>query len=312
MSDGKEPKIPTLPSGEKPWQGFTETITHQMPLVTAAPPSRRSPSLVVVSGYALGTIYRLENEPLSIGRDPTNVVVVEDVGVSRRHAVIERLGDRAVVRDLGSKNGTFVNEETVNEQLLNDGDLVHVGHTTYKFLTGDNVEQSYYEDMHLVAVQDQLTELPNRRYFNEVLERETARTRRHRRTLVLLLADIDHFKVINDTHGHLCGDMILREFAGIVRRRVRSSEFFARFGGEEFAFILPEATIDGARVFAEAVRRLVEEHPFRCGDRTISVTVSIGGAQWTGEMASTRELLALADERLYAAKRAGRNRCLVG
>ena len=296
---------------DKPWQGFTETITHQMPLVPVGPPARRSPSLVVVSGYALGTIYRLETEPLSIGRDPTNVIVVEDVGVSRRHAVIERLGDRAVVRDLGSKNGTFVNDETVDEQILGDGDLVHVGHTTYKFLTGDNVEQSYYEEMYDVAVQDQLTELPNRRYFNEVLEREAARARRHERTLVLLLADIDHFKVINDTHGHLCGDMILREFARIVRKRVRTSEFFARFGGEEFAFVLPEASLEGARVFAEAIRRLVAEYSFKCGEQAIAVTVSIGGAQWGLGMKSTRELLALADERLYAAKRGGRNRCEV-
>ncbi len=299
-------------SGEdKPWQGFTETITHQMPLVPVGPPARRSPSLVVVSGYALGTIYRLEIVPLSIGRDPTNVIVVEDVGVSRRHAVIERLGDRAVVRDLGSKNGTFVNDETVDEQILGDGDLVHVGHTTYKFLTGDNVEQSYYEEMYDVAVQDQLTELPNRRYFNEVLEREAARARRHERTLVLLLADIDHFKTINDTHGHLCGDMILREFASIVRKRVRTSEFFARFGGEEFAFVLPEASLDGARVFAEAIRRLVAEHTFLSGEQKVPVTVSIGGAQWSTGMKSTRELLALADERLYAAKRGGRNRCEV-
>ena len=306
MSDDK-------PGGDsaKPWEGFTETITHQMPLVQVGPPTRRAPSLVVVSGYALGTIYRLEKEPLTIGRDPTNAIVVEDVGVSRRHAAVERLGDRAVVRDLASKNGTFVNDETVGEQLLADGDLIHIGHTTYKFLTGDNVEHSYYEDMHLAKVQDELTELPNRRYFNEVLEREAARARRHQRTLVVLLADIDHFKVINDTHGHLAGDHVLREFAQIVRARVRSSEFFARFGGEEFAFVLPEATIDGARVFADAVRRLVEQHEFRYSGAVIPVTVSLGGASWVLEMATTEDLLARADEHLYQAKHAGRNRCVV-
>ena len=173
------------------WDIDSVTVTHQLPLSEAPRVTGRgSPSLVVVSGYALGTIYPIDDEALIIGRDPANAIVVDDVGASRRHCEVERLGDRVVARDLGSKNGTFVNEDTISEQVLVDGDLIHVGRTTYKFLAGNSIEHSYYEGLHNVAMQDALTELPNRRYFDEVIARELARARRHSRTLVLLLADI--------------------------------------------------------------------------------------------------------------------------
>ena len=289
----------------------SQTITHQIPVGTAVATGRRAPSLVVVSGYALGSIHTLSNEPITIGRDPDNEIVIEDVGASRQHVRIERLGERAVGRDLGSKNGTFVNDEQIEEKLLQDGDLIHVGRTTYKFLAGNNVEVSYYEGLHEVAMQDPLTELPNRRYFDEVLNREFARAKRHGRKLVLLLADLDRFKNINDTYGHVAGDVVLREFAALIRGRVRNSEFFACYGGEEFAFIMPEADIEGAWIFAETVRRKVSETAFPCGDGDLTVTVSIGGAALADGMKGAEDLLNAADERLYEAKRAGRNRVVL-
>ncbi|MEC9072122.1 MAG: GGDEF domain-containing protein [Myxococcota bacterium] len=266
---------------------------------------------MVVSGYALGSIYSLEDEPMTIGRDPVNTVVIEDVGASRRHVEIERLCERAVIRDAGSKNGTFVNDEQIEERLLQDGDLIHVGRTTYKFLAGNNVEHSYYEGLHEVAMQCALTELPNRRYFDEVLAREMARARRHGRRLVLLLADLDRFKSINDDHGHVAGDMVLREFSRLIRDRVRNSEFFARFGGEEFAFVMPEADIEGAWIFAETIRRKIEAQRFDCNGTILNVTVCIGGAALTEDMKGPEDLIAAADERLYEAKRAGRNRVVL-
>ncbi len=295
--------------GRHDWDIDSVTVTHQLPLSEAPRVTGRgSPSLVVVSGYALGTIYALENEALVIGRDPANVIVVDDVGASRRHCEVEKLGDRVVARDLGSKNGTFVNEDTITEQVLVDGDLIHVGRTTYKFLAGNSIEQSYYEGLHNVAMQDALTELPNRRYFDEVIARELARARRHSRTLVMLLADIDHFKNINDTYGHVAGDMVLREFARLLRPRVRNSEFFARYGGEEFAFVLPESDLEGAKIFAEAVRRKVEVHPFLHGDVNIEVTVSVGGAAFTDGIDSIQQMIEAVDQKLYEAKNTGRNR----
>lgn len=288
------------------------TVTHQIPLgVHGMAPGRGSPSLVVVSGYALGSIYPLETQPVSIGRDPSNAIVVDDVGASRYHVEVERLGDRVIARDLNSKNGTFVNDDQIHERLLADGDLIHVGRTTYKYLAGNNVEASYYEGLHTVAMQDALTELPNRRYFDEVLARELARARRHGRSLVLLMADLDSFKQINDQHGHLAGDVVLREFARLLRPRVRTSEFFARYGGEEFAFVLPESDRVGALIFAEAVRTKVAEHRFAHGDIVIPVTVSIGGAVWVPDMGGVDDVVALADGNLYRAKQGGRNQVVL-
>jgi two-component system, cell cycle response regulator len=286
----------------------TMTVTRQMSMPGPRAVSRRAPSLVVVSGSLLGTIFRLEDALTSIGRDAVNTIAVNDAGVSRRHAVIERYDERVVVRDLGSKNGTYVNDDEVRERELSDGDLVYVGHGTYKFLSGDSAEHGYYEDLHDVASKDKLTDIPNRRYFDEALEREVGRVGRHGGAVTLMLLDLDHFKAVNDTYGHVFGDAVLRQFAGILKGRLRANDFCARYGGEEFAIILTDTRVEQARQLAESVRGLCEAHMYAEGETTALVTTSIGGAMWSSEMEGPKALIEAADAKLYEAKTGGRNR----
>src|SRR5262249_13397683 len=156
---------------------------------------------------------------------------------------------------------------------------------------------------------DALTEIHNKRYLLEFLDRELVRATRHRRPLSLVLLDIDHFKTVNDRLGHLAGDYALRELAGRVKTNVRLDELFARYGGEEFALVRPETTTEGAAQLAERVRRVVEEGPFHFEGEAFPVTISLGVATTLGrDGMKPAELIQMADAKLYQAKSEGRNR----
>jgi two-component system cell cycle response regulator len=134
------------------------------------------------------------------------------------------------------------------------------------------------------------------------------RCHRYNRALSLMMVDIDHFKVINDTNGHLAGDYVLRELAAVIKPRVRKEECFARYGGEEFAYVMPESGGENTRKLAEKIRRLVEDHRFTFEGKDIKVTLSIGVADLVGDMTEPLQFIKLADANLYKAKKAGRNR----
>jgi diguanylate cyclase (GGDEF)-like protein len=148
----------------------------------------------------------------------------------------------------------------------------------------------------------------NRRYLLEFLDRELARSQRHGRPLALALLDLDHFKAVNDKHGHLAGDMVLRQLATLIRTAVRKDELLARYGGEEFALVLPEADPMQAIRACERVRQVIETHAFVHDGQRIPVTVSVGLATTGGDVASVEDLFAIADRKLYEAKIGGRNR----
>jgi diguanylate cyclase (GGDEF)-like protein len=228
--------------------------------------------------------------------------------VSRHHARISFDGTAYWLQDLKSTNGTFVNDEPITEQVLKDGDQIRIGRSILKFMTGENVEVQYHEEIYRLMTVDGLTQIFNRRYFNEALEREFNRSRRYQRALSLVLFDIDFFKRVNDTHGHLAGDGLLRQIAAAVRQRLRREDIFARTGGEEFAILLPEIGLEGARTTAEKVRGIVEITPFRHEQKVIRCTVSLGVVMLRGDENSAEDLYGLADERLYQAKQGGRNR----
>jgi diguanylate cyclase (GGDEF)-like protein len=147
----------------------------------------------------------------------------------------------------------------------------------------------------------------NKRYLLEFLEREMARCARHERTMSLVLLDIDHFKQVNDQFGHLAGDAVLRELAGLLKARMRKEECLARYGGEEFALVLPETNRDNAILLAGRLRRLTQMHRFLFEGKRMPVTFSAGVAELRAGPLSPLEFLKLADERLYEAKHKGRN-----
>ncbi len=285
-----------------------KTIRTEMSNPGSAP--RRDGILVHIypTGPEIGMRYMLAAEPLVIGRGETCDIRINDNSVSRRHATIQPAGNGFSVIDLGSTNGTYLNEALVTTAPLKDGDYLRVANCIYRFLAGGNLEAEYHEEIYRLTIIDALTETHNKRYLLEFLDRELARAVRHGRPLALVMFDIDHFKRINDERGHLAGDYALRELSACVRESVRKEELFARYGGEEFAVVLPETTPEDAVAFAERVRVEVAARAFEYDGEPFSLTISLGVACTLGTNVDNAEaLILLADKALYRAKEDGRN-----
>ncbi len=161
-----------------------------------------------------------------------------------------------------------------------------------------------------LATTDDLTGLWNRRYFLDMLGRECRRTARTGAGLAVVMVDVDHFKAVNDMHGHPFGDRVLREVAGVMRREARAVDLVARYGGEEFMILMPETEAADAATAGDRLRRRVAETPICQGRRAANVTVSVGVAGLGAGLDPTA-LLRHVDQALYAAKQAGRNRTMV-
>lgn len=288
--------------------------TRVTQVTNANPPEKKlsgNDCLVVIyskESALLGKRFILEDGTVSVGRGADNEIVLDGDSVSRRHAHFEQRGNHWYAVDDNSTNGTYVNEvQSMTARLLVNNDRIKVGPTIFKFLSGDDVESSYYEEIYRMTIIDGLTQVHNKRYLSEALERELNRSRRHERSLSAVIFDLDRFKRINDQYGHLAGDHVLREVAKVVQTRIRREEVFARYGGEEFVILLPETPLEGAKLFAEDVRALVAENTFEFQGERIPVTVSIGCAEASAEDTSS-ELIQRADKKLYEAKHSGRNR----
>jgi two-component system cell cycle response regulator len=244
-----------------------------------------------------------------LGRADDNDLVLLDEGVSRRHARVERHGDAWLVMDVGSRNGTLHNGQPLTGvRRLKNGDLLKLGSVIVKYLSGGDLETSLWEEMFQLAITDNLTQLGNRRRFDDELVTECGRVRRHGRNLSLVLLDIDFFKHVNDEFGHAAGDAVLFQLGQVIRARVRQHDVAARIGGEELAILMPETDLRGASSLAEELRRAIEQHVVELAERRIHVTVSVGCAQFGPEDLDPASFVRRCDERLYAAKAAGRNR----
>ena len=266
--------------------------------------------LIYPPGPDMGKRFPLEKDDIVLGRGADCDIMVDRDSVSRRHARVFRAGNHWLVEDLNSTNGSYVNDQLIQRHPLRDSDFLKIGAAIFKFLTGTGIEASYYEEIYRMTIIDGLTGAHNKRYFIEFLEREIARCSRYKRPLSLVMFDIDHFKNINDSHGHLTGDYVLKEMSRRLLGRIRKEELLARYGGEEFAAVLPETGHPGAMHFGEQIRQIVADEPFEYDGDHFKVTISVGVFTLNGENSDTLAFIRRADENLYRAKREGRDRVI--
>lgn len=272
------------------------------------------PYLIQISGRQTGQQINLSGRDVKIGRDNDSCeVVVDDPHVSRQHAEIVWKEGKPFIRDLGSTNGIVINGTRIQEQELFDNDKILIGTRLYfKFCYQDTHEQNYQQTLFNAANIDTLTGLYSRKFFQDILSKEFSFSKRNRQPLSLLMIDIDHFKKINDTHGHLGGDEVLRKVGQTFKMGLRMENIAARYGGEEFAIILRNVHADLALQIGERLRKTIESEKMMFKETRIPVTISVGIATLDGDNYETGEdLVQAADELLYEAKETGRNKTVL-
>ena len=270
--------------------------------------------LIVVRGGIPGTMLRLVQSASSLGRSADNTFAIHDDTVSRRHAVIAiDASDDAWLTDLGSTNGTFVDGSRVRGHApvkVNDGSRIQLGASTLlKFLKLDACEAGFQREMYERAVRDNLTGLYNRGYFLNQIGPLRDLSAMRELGLAVILVDIDHFKQVNDAHGHDAGDLVLAQVAAALREATRTEDLVSRYGGEEFVLALPCGSQDQAMERAEHIRLILADRTMRAFGVEIRVTASLGVSFTPAErIQDVAIMISAADEALYDAKRTGRNR----
>lgn len=257
----------------------------------------------VVDGMLL-----LETDYLLIGRDDEADLMLPDNSVSRRHAALQRTEQGFEIEDLGSTNGTFIDGQLIDRVSLSSGDTIRIGSFLFKFLSAGSVESQYHETVYGALTRDALTGTMNKRYLLETLDRAIATAVRQKSSVTVVMVDIDHFKAVNDTYGHLVGDEVLREFGRRVGEACREDDLLARYGGEEFCLLLSGTASEEATEVAERCRKTVCDTPFDTAAGPLEISASFGFACLDASTPeSGTQLIGRADEKLYDAKHAGRN-----
>jgi diguanylate cyclase (GGDEF)-like protein len=309
-------RVPPGTPIEEGWLGEDTSLTRATEK-TIAVPTHVSPdraTLTVLSGLNAGQVFALDGLDHVIGRGTEADLWLEDPAISRNHTKVTRKPDgRFFLEDLSSTNGTFVGGRRVEGRVeLHNGDRVQIGPALIlRFSLTDDAEEALQRRLYESSTRDALTRAFNRKYLNERLLAEIAHARRHKTQLALLMLDLDRFKAINDQHGHLAGDMVLRVVAAHLQRLIRLEDVLARYGGEEFVVLIRSTALSDAGKLAERVRTTVERLQITTtGGAVLTVTTSIGVASLSelSPEAGATELIATADARLYRAKVDGRNR----
>lgn len=280
------------------------------------------PALVFLGGDLLAVSIPLEREMVILGRALEADVRINDTKASRQHAQIETIFDSKsketnyILTDLDSKNGTLLNGQKINQETLQNGDKISIGEHILRFELLDEIDREYQMQIRRLLSHDDLTGLLSSRSFFSELRREAARAKAENRPFCVLMMDVDHFKQVNDTYGHLTGSKTLEELGFCIMQCLRSGDVAARFGGEEFAAFLLDAELSQAIIAAERIRELIEENEFSIikqgkNLKTHRITISIGIAKFPNDSLDPIELVEMADSALYRAKREGRNKVCV-
>jgi len=280
----------------------------------------RRPVLVSLRGELIATPIPLERDRVIIGRALEADIRLNDFKASRLHAEITGIVNRDTgkpefrIKDLGSTNGTILNGRHISESSLTNGDKIVIGDHLFRFDLLDEIDREFQQQIHRLLAHDDLTGLLTSKSFFTELRREASRSETENRPFCVLMMDVDHFKLVNDTYGHLTGNQVLEELGGVIKSALRSGDVAARFGGEEFAAFLLDAGYAQALVAAERVRRAVEQHQFTSlhtgsakGGEHFHITMSIGIAACPDDAKDPIQLVELADSALYRAKSNGRN-----
>lgn len=308
----KKGKDKSSENWEKP--GFTSTHTE----IETSPDSvaqellmqaqKSEPALIVVQGEAVGSVLRLQAGRNSIGRHPNCDVVIQQRAVSSQHAEIRVAESSVIFEDLKSTNGTTINRETVTRPVvLQAGDLIKIGNSVFKYVN-NKLDASIAESLHQQTSTDSLTGVSNKGYLLKALtsSMDIAKTGY---PLSIIIFDLDFFKKVNDTYGHIAGDYILKESCRVIKENVvRSDDVIGRFGGEEFMIIMPDSPLRVAAGVAERIRKTLETHPFEFSGQKIPVTASLGVATWRETYTKAEDFIEAVDKLLYVSKQAGRNR----
>lgn len=273
----------------------------------------REPYLIIISGQQIGKLYPLDKNELIAGRSPDCHIWIEDNAISRKHFRILIQDGKCVIEDLNSTNGTFVNNRRVQAQALGAGDKIQISTTTiiqFDYLDESRrvSEQKRYE----MGVKDAVTGAYNKSYFLQRIADEFSFSHRQNQPMSIIIIDIDHFKLINDTYGHLVGDQVLQEMSSNVASMIREEDVFCRYGGEEFVIIMRNTSCQHAVNLADRIRQKIGDTPIESLDnKTIKVTISCGVAtQIDHKYPDYVALIAEADKYLYQAKGSGRNRVM--
>lgn len=269
----------------------------------------QEPALIVVQGDSMGKVYRLKPGRNVIGRHADSAIHIQQRAVSSFHADIRVAADQsAILEDLKSLNGTYVNSSKVETPVvLKQNDLVKVGSFVFKYVD-NHLDTSFTESLHEQGTIDTLTGAYNKGYLLKLIN-SSMDIAKGGFLLSLIILDLDHFKKVNDTYGHIAGDYVLKESVRIIREGViRADDKIGRFGGEEFVVLMHDTPLQVAKEVAERVRATLAAHHFEFEGQKIPVTASLGVALWNPSFKTASDFMNFADQLLYKSKQNGRNR----
>lgn len=302
-----------MPKNRKPARKMAATLrvasmAHELPEQAL----RRFGSLLVVQGAEIDLgRHMVCDHPIIIGRDERVDLSLHDGSISRAHCSVERdpeTGDYVLV-DLGSTNGTSLNGKRVHDRVpLDSGDKIFLGSSVIRFSKSDAVDLEYQNRLEEMVSTDSLTGLVTKRQYDSIFEVVSDQARTQETPLTVLVMDMDGLKTINDTYGHEMGSYSISEVGQLAREVLEGHGHLARFGGDEFVACFPGLEYSAALELAEELRRRVEDHDFFHNDIVVSPTLSVGVATYPSHIGDPGQLFSAADQALYRAKRAGKNR----